>query len=385
MSSRQYQDCYKILGVKLDAEQKEIKENFYKLSKEYHPDLNKDESSLKKFKEVAEAYEILSNPEKRREYDSKMGFRKSSGSSSSSTKSAQYHYEDSSGTRIRYHGMKGEFRNGTFVDDEQFQEFRHIQYDLDPEKMEKVWKRYKARWERLDEIDRVKKLEERKIEFRKRMEMKRERMLQNLMSKEEKEEFMYKIRMHRPDACEDFHSADTNQEKEPVSGEGSTNNTGKSDTTSNRRNDSFKEKKYPDEDFDKATRNILKEKFGMSDEDLDRLDFGGTPLDNKKKSSKHPRGPEPNMDFKRDPFYAGMKDTSKDATSWKDFVKKAHQNSTERWEQLKNNRVDSVQTSKRYNIDKESNVGAKLVVFLVISAIYMGYSEFKYQNNTDKW
>ena len=63
----------------------------------------------------------------------------SSGSSSSSTKSAQYHYEDSSGTRIRYHGMKGEFRNGTFVDDEQFQEFRHIQYDLDPEKMEKVW------------------------------------------------------------------------------------------------------------------------------------------------------------------------------------------------------------------------------------------------------
>ena len=76
MSSRQYQDCYKILGVKFDADQKEIKENFYRLSKEYHPDLSKDESSLKKFKEIAEAYEILSNPEKRREYDSKMGFRR---------------------------------------------------------------------------------------------------------------------------------------------------------------------------------------------------------------------------------------------------------------------------------------------------------------------
>ena len=34
--------------------------------------------------------------------------------------------------------MKGEFRNGTFVDDE-YQEYRHIQYDLDPEKMEKIW------------------------------------------------------------------------------------------------------------------------------------------------------------------------------------------------------------------------------------------------------
>lgn len=153
MSSRQHQDCYKILGVKFDAEHKEIKENFYKLSKEFHPDVNKDESSLKKFREIVEAYEILSNSEKRREYDSKMGFGRRymkhfyfiihqqfscSSSGSSSGTSTQYHYEDSSGTRTRYHGMKGEFRNGTFVDDE-YQEYRHIQYDLDPEKMEKIW------------------------------------------------------------------------------------------------------------------------------------------------------------------------------------------------------------------------------------------------------
>ena len=121
----------------------------------------------------------------------------------------------------------------------------------------------------------------------------------------------------------------------------------------------------------------------MSDEDLDRLDFGGTPLNDKKKGPKKPRGPEPDIEFNRDQFYAGM-DTSRDATSWRDFVKKAHQSSTDRWEQLKNNRVDSVQTSKRYNIEKESNFGAKLTMFLVISAIYMGYSETKYQNNTDK-
>jgi len=258
--------------------------------------------------------------------------------------------------------MKGEFRNGTFVDDE-YQEYRHIQYDLDPEKMEKIWKRYKARWERLDEIDRVKKLEEKKIVFRKRMEMKRERMLQNLMSKEEKEEFMYKIRMHRPDACEDFQPGDISEEMKSTSGkseESSNENMGKDSGT---RNDPYKDRKYSDEDFDRDTRNILKEKFGMSDEDLDRLDFGGTPFDKKKKGTKKTRGSEPGMDFQRDQFFAGMKNTSEDATSWKDFVKKAHKSSTDRWEQLKNNRVDSVQTSKRYNIEKESNFGAKLVLF----------------------
>ena len=75
LSSRKSQDCYVTLGVNYKADQKEIKENFYSLSKKYHPDLNKDDqSALKKFKEVVEAYEILSNLEKRNEYDSKMGF-----------------------------------------------------------------------------------------------------------------------------------------------------------------------------------------------------------------------------------------------------------------------------------------------------------------------
>ena len=109
--------------------------------------------------------------------------------------------------------MKGEFRNGRFVDEERQQEFRNIQYDLDPEKMERIWvrienslvisyfqiflnfqKRYKMRWDRLDEIEREKTLLQKKIEFRRRMDLKREKMYKNLMSKEEKEEFMYRIR-----------------------------------------------------------------------------------------------------------------------------------------------------------------------------------------------
>ena len=98
------------------------------------------------------------------------------------------------GGRRRFNGMKGEFRNGRFVDDEAVPEMRNIEYDLSPEKMEKIWKRYKVRWERIDEIEKLEELEKKKIEFRKRFDIKREKMIQNKMSKEEKAEFMHKIR-----------------------------------------------------------------------------------------------------------------------------------------------------------------------------------------------
>ena len=77
LSSAHSPDCYTTLGLQHNADQKEIKQNFYNQSKQYHPDLNKDDqSALTKFKQIAEAYEILSNPEKRSEYDLKMGFSK---------------------------------------------------------------------------------------------------------------------------------------------------------------------------------------------------------------------------------------------------------------------------------------------------------------------
>ena len=141
-SSRASPNFYSILGVKSNADQKEIKEKFYQLSKEHHPDISKEESSLKKFREIAEAYEVLSNVEKRREYDSQMGVGggRPSPEGGGQYQAGSYSYQHSDGsTRVRYHGMKGEFRNGTFVDDEPEREHRNIQYDLDPEKMEKIW------------------------------------------------------------------------------------------------------------------------------------------------------------------------------------------------------------------------------------------------------
>jgi curved DNA-binding protein len=61
---------YDILGVKKDADEKQIKQAFRKLAKQYHPDANpNDPQAEAKFKELNEAYEVLSDPEKRTQYD----------------------------------------------------------------------------------------------------------------------------------------------------------------------------------------------------------------------------------------------------------------------------------------------------------------------------
>lgn len=63
-------DYYKILGVSKNSSAKDIKKAYYQLAKKYHPDTNKNDSDAgKKFQEVSEAYEILSDDTKRREYD----------------------------------------------------------------------------------------------------------------------------------------------------------------------------------------------------------------------------------------------------------------------------------------------------------------------------
>ncbi|MBI5741129.1 MAG: molecular chaperone DnaJ [Nitrospirae bacterium] len=64
------QDYYDVLGVKKDASQEDIKKTYRKLARKFHPDLNPgDKGAEKKFKEINEAYEILSDAKKRAEYD----------------------------------------------------------------------------------------------------------------------------------------------------------------------------------------------------------------------------------------------------------------------------------------------------------------------------
>jgi curved DNA-binding protein len=65
-----YIDYYKILGVSKNASEAEIKKAYRKLARKYHPDVNPgDNNAEHKFKEINEAYEVLSNPENRKKYD----------------------------------------------------------------------------------------------------------------------------------------------------------------------------------------------------------------------------------------------------------------------------------------------------------------------------
>ena len=62
-------DYYKILGLSKGASDDDIKKAYRKLALKYHPDKNKEPGAEEKFKEVAEAYEILSDPKKKEIFD----------------------------------------------------------------------------------------------------------------------------------------------------------------------------------------------------------------------------------------------------------------------------------------------------------------------------
>jgi curved DNA-binding protein len=64
-----YTDYYEVLGVPRDADQDAIRGAYRRLARQYHPDLNSDADAEERFKELGEAYEVLSDPDKRQRYD----------------------------------------------------------------------------------------------------------------------------------------------------------------------------------------------------------------------------------------------------------------------------------------------------------------------------
>jgi curved DNA-binding protein len=64
-----YTDYYEVLGVTRDADHDAVRRAYRKLARQYHPDLNSDSDAEERFKEIGEAYEVLSDAEKRERYD----------------------------------------------------------------------------------------------------------------------------------------------------------------------------------------------------------------------------------------------------------------------------------------------------------------------------
>jgi curved DNA-binding protein len=65
----QYKDYYEIMGLPRTATQDELRKTYHKLARKYHPDVNKSKDAEARFKEIAEAYEVLGDPGKRKRYD----------------------------------------------------------------------------------------------------------------------------------------------------------------------------------------------------------------------------------------------------------------------------------------------------------------------------
>jgi len=393
-------DWYSILGVKSNAEQKEIKENFYKLSKEFHPDLNKDdESSLLKFKEIAQAYEVLSSPEQRKEYDKTMGFginRDPNGGDADGQSRGGFR-----GYRRRFTGMKGVFRDGKFVDDELPPQMRNIEYDLSAERMEKLWARYKARWDRVEEVERLRELEKKKVEFRRRVDLKREKMDQ--MNEEEKADFLHKLRLLRTDIVDDEPDEESKNKQKKESTRASNikeeqmrnqkiqneqwkrqakevEEEMRQEEEEKRREEEVRRrervKRREEKDMRRLEKKVMMEQLGISEEKYNQIMEETVRSHMKQRNQGHFN--------ERDNFYDGL-NSSNDAADWRSFMGKTYESNKDKWERVREGRNITNKSYKHgLDVKSERNFGNIFVLTLACCTVVLMGLELSHSKDFDE-
>lgn len=117
-----YKDYYKILGVSKNASEKEIRSAYRKLARQYHPDVNPgDKTAEDKFKEINEANEVLSDPEKRKKFEELSDYYQQYGRMPGA--SAGGRPAGPGGARYEYRTVSPEDLNDLFGDQSQFSDF----------------------------------------------------------------------------------------------------------------------------------------------------------------------------------------------------------------------------------------------------------------------
>lgn len=129
------QNYYQTLGVDRKADEKEIKSAYRKLARKYHPDVNpNDKSAEAKFKEISEAYEVLSDPEKRAQYD-QFGSNWENMSRAGAAQGGEYHFStETGGFESIFENLFGSMRGGGFrmnTDDMQYMQPRDVEKEVE--------------------------------------------------------------------------------------------------------------------------------------------------------------------------------------------------------------------------------------------------------------
>lgn len=106
----EFKDYYEIMGLQRNASPQEVKQAYRKLARKYHPDVSKEADAEERFKELGEAYEVLKDPEKRRQYDKYGQYWKEGGA-----RQQQYQYAQGDGHSRGF--------NGAEVNAEEFEDF----------------------------------------------------------------------------------------------------------------------------------------------------------------------------------------------------------------------------------------------------------------------